>query len=406
MVANTPAKYKYKAFDNKKNIVIAGFQQARNEMELDGFLRASKLDLIWCKRIEERASIFASKKVTKKDLISIFIHMEQLEKAGVNILDSLGDLRDFSDRQGIKDLASNLHESIKDGLVLSDAMEKNTNVFDNVTISLVRMGEKTGSLQLAFKNICDNIKWSESIKRKTMKAIKYPLFSLIVMLGVVALMLTLVVPKVTSFILEQDIPLPSYTTALIATSEFFQKNFFKMIVTGFGLYLAYKIAYRKPNLRLKIDFIKLKLPLVGKVMQKIDLSKFTKIFGVTFAAGIPILECITIAGNTVSNMAIKNDISRIRTDISNGQKLAVSVKNSIFFPNMVVRMFKIGEESGSMSNAMGNVEYFYENEINDGIDNLVGSLNPIMMFVMGGLMIWVIAAVFGPIYGSFDQMGQ
>ena len=135
------------------------------------------------------------------------------------------------------------------------------------------------------------------------------------------------------------------------------------------------------------------------------MSKFTRFFGVTFASGIPVLECLQISGDIVKNTVLKTDIERVKEEVSDGKSVYNALASSQYFPSMVLRMFKVGEESGNMTDAMENIQYFYSMEINDSIDKIIGTLQPSIIFVMGGLMAWVIVAVFGPIYGNFDNFG-
>lgn len=399
-------KYTYKALDQKKNRIVKGTIQAEHERALEQILMDSNLTLISAKEIKK--SIFDLtflEKITTKDLITFFIHLEQLERAGVPLLDSLADLKEFSEKQQMKDISANMYESVKSGKLLSEAMEKHTKIFDNVMINLVRMGEKTGGLQEAFRNIYENLKWNADIRRKTIKAIRYPIFSLVIMIIVAGIMLKVVVPKVTKFIMDQGIKVPTYTITLIKTSEFFQKYFFKMILFGIILFILIKILSRIKSVRYYVDLIKLKIPLIGNIIIKIEMSKFTKFFGVTFASGIPILDCLTISSDIVTNTVLKDEIIRVRQDVSDGSSVSSAISTSLFFPSMVIRMLKIGEDSGNMTDAMANIQYFYSTEIDDSIDQIIGSLQPIIMFVMGGLMAWIVLAVFGPIYTNFDNLG-
>ncbi|HSQ98053.1 MAG TPA: type II secretion system F family protein [Rickettsiales bacterium] len=400
-------KYIYRALDQKRNKVVKGTMQTANEFALEQTLLESNLILISYKEIGK--GIFSNlsflDRITSKDLITFFIHLEQLEKAGVPLLDSLSDLKDFSNNQKMKDVASDLFESVKGGKLLSEAMGKYPRVFTEITISLVKMGEKTGGLQIAFKNIYENIKWAMEIKRATIKAIRYPLFTLFVMFIVTGIMLKIVVPKVTGFILDQGIAVPWYTTALIKTSEFFQNYFFSSIVYSIIIYILIKILSKNKVIKLQIDSLKLKIPILGDIITKIEMSKFTKFFGVTFSSGIPVLECLTISGNIVRNSVLREEIERIQQQVSDGKSVSNAMSSSGYFPNMVLRMLKVGEESGNMGEAMENIQYFYTSEINDTIETIIGALQPTIMFIMGGLMGWVIAGVFGPIYGNFDNFG-
>jgi type IV pilus assembly protein PilC len=143
---------------------------------------------------------------------------------------------------------------------------------------------------------------------------------------------------------------------------------------------------------------------MGGVIQKIELSKFSKFFGLTFSAGIHVLECLTIASNVVQNAFIREEIDIIKQKVSDGKTVGKAISECDTFPFIVVRMFKIGEESGNIEEAMGNISYFYDSEINESIENMVASLKPIIMLLMGSLLCWVMAAVFGPIYGNFANM--
>jgi type IV pilus assembly protein PilC len=398
-------KYTYRALDQNKNKIVKGSVQLPNEYALEQTLAESNLALISFKEVKKAISFSFLEKITTKDLIAFFIHLEQLEKAGVPLLDSLSDLKDFSTNQKIKDISTDIYESVKNGKLLSEAMEKHPKVFDQLMISLIAMGEKTGNLYTAFKNITENIKWSAEIKRKTVKAIRYPLFSLGIMILVAAIMLKVVVPQVTGFIMEQGIDVPGYTTALIATSNFFQKYFVTIFLIIISIFIAVKILSKNKTIKRKVDQLKLKLPLIGDIITKIEMSKFTKFFGVTFSSGILVLECLEISGNVVKNAALRAEIERIKQDVSDGTSVSDALATSHYFPNMVLRMFKVGEDSGNIVDAMGNIQYFYATEIDDSIEKIIGTLQPMIMFVMGGLMAWVIAGVFGPIYGNFDNFG-
>ena len=398
--------FSYKALDVKNNKIINGRIEAPNEIAVDQMLSESNLILIKAKEIKNSflTNLLTDRKITQKELITLFITLEQFERAGVPILDSLKDLSTFSSNPRMKSTMQNIYEWVKNGDLLSDAMSKYPKIFDEVTVSLIAMGEKTGNLDVAFKNIYENIKWNMEMKRKTVKAIKSPLFSLSLLLVVGAILLKVVVPKVLGFVLEQEIDIPSYTKALVATSDFLENNFFKIIVSIVVFFIIFKILLKNVNIKIKFDKLKLKLPIFGQILVKLDMSRFTKFFGITFSSGIPVLKCIDIANNVVVNKYLKTEIEYIKAKVTEGKTIAKCIEDSEVFPFIVKRMFKVGEESGNIEEAMTNVQYFYNTEINDSIDKIVGSLQPMILFFMGGLMVWIIAAVFGPIYGNFANM--
>jgi type IV pilus assembly protein PilC len=153
-----------------------------------------------------------------------------------------------------------------------------------------------------------------------------------------------------------------------------------------------------------VDDVVLKTPIMGTVARKINLARFTHFFAVLFNSGIGILEALTAAKNVVSNRVLKESIDLMSKSVSDGTSLTTAMRLSNQFPNLVVRMFKIGEESGNMTESLENVNFFYEKEINDAVENMVGLIQPVLTVVMGLLIFWVIAAVFGPLYQSFSKM--
>ena len=401
--------FTYKGIYNQTGKIIRGRIEAPTERAVEQILSESNITLITAKE-EKQSKLMAviskyTGKIKPKEVISMFVTLEQFERAGVPLLDSLGDLKDFSSNVKMKDMMQDIYEAVKGGSLLSDAMKKYSTLFGDVNISLVAMGEKTGELANSFKNIADNLKWDLEIKRKISKAIIGPMFQLGLLVVIAVVMLKVVVPKVLTFILDQEIAIPSYTTALIKTSDFIEKYFFLIVAVIIGIFVSIKILRKASNtFKVKMDSIKLKIPIVGAVMQKIDLSRFSKFFGITFASGIPVLECIEIAKAIVANFYVKDEIETIKQKVSDGSSMAKALAESTIFPFIVQRMFKVGEESGNIKNAMDNIDYFYDSEINDGIELIVSSIKPIMLFVIGGLLSWVIVAVFGPIYGNFANI--
>lgn len=397
-------KYRYKAISRESGKIVRGTLQAENPTNLEFTLRENNLELINFTEVKEsKLASFLAGKITTKDIISIFVHLEQLDKAGVTILDSLSDLREGTDSPKIRDLAQDMHEAVKGGKMLSEAMADHKKVFAPVIVNLVKASEKTGSLHEAFGNILHNIRWSAEIKRKTVKAIRYPLFSLLVMFGTMAMMLKVVVPKVTKFVIDQGIELPIYTRALMGFSSFFQNYMWLMILLPILLVVGLKLARLNDFTAVKVDDIKTRLPVFGKLIVKLEASRFCHFFATSFKGGIPVLECLKITEDVIQNKAIKESVAMVGEKVSEGNSLASSIALTGYFPNLVVRMFKVGEESGNMVDALQNIEYFYNKEVNDSIDKMIGVIQPSLTFVMGGLMGWIVVAVFGPLYGSFGN---
>ncbi len=396
-------RYSYKAI-KENGQYISGKIMADNPAELTTMLRSTHMELISYKAEKISSGFSFFDKIKTKDLMSIFIHLEQLDKAGVPIVDAISDLKDTADSTKIRNLMQEIHESIKKGSLFSESLAKHPEIFSSVYVGLISAGEKTGKLSQAFASIVDDLKWSSDLKRKAKKATVGPMFGLLVMMAVMGVMMGVVVPKVTGFLVLQSIAMPAATTSLIAFSNFVQEYWILLILALPTLFITLKILRKVPEMDVKIDAVKLKIPVIGPIIVKIDSAKFCQFFAMTFRSGLGVIECLDAAGMVLSNAAMKRSILVVKQQVSDGQSLAKAIAYSGLFPALVVRMFKVGEDSGNMSDALQNIQFFYDREINDSIDRLVGMIQPTLTMTMGGMIAWVTIAVFGPIYGSFSNI--
>ncbi len=396
--------YRYKVV-NDHGEYVSGRISAENPSDLATILRSTGLELISF-REEKRSSLSFAKKIQSKDLITMFVHLEQLEKAGVSIIESISDLKETADLVPVKNLMQEIYESIKNGNLFSESLAKRPDIFSPIHIGLIKMGEKTGNLANSFSSIVEDLKWTMDIRRKTKKATIGPSFGIFTMFIVLGIMTSVVVPKVTGFITSQGLELPAMTVALISFSDFFQ-NYWP-IITFFApaLWILIKIASRNEEIAVKIDAIKIHLPIFGPIVNKIDSAKFCQLFAMTFKSGLGVIECLESSSGVIKNRAIKRSINYVKQQVSDGKSLAKSLQETGYFPNLVIRMFKIGEESGNMDSALNNIRFFYDREINDSIDKLVGMIQPTLTIVMGGMIAWITIAVFGPIYGTFSNLNN
>jgi type IV pilus assembly protein PilC len=346
-----------------------------------------------------------SKKIKGKDLILLCTHFEQLDKAGVPITQAIEDLRDSEDNNKFRDLMQDIYESVKSGKMLSEAMAEYPRTFDELFVGLVKAGEKTGNLSRSFAYLGEHLKWSEEIKRKTKKAIRYPIFLLVVVFAVTAIMMIIVIPKLSEFLLKQEFDLPFYTQALIDFSGFFQNNWQLMIAFPIVFYIINKILYKTiiPYAYM-MDRVVLSLPYIGNTMLKIDVARFSQFFLITFKSGIDVIDCFTIVEKVVNNKVIKQSISEISQDISEGNSISNSLRLSEKFPNLVIRMFEVGEKTGNMEDSLKNIKFFYDKEVNDSVEAMVGVIQPTLTLIMGLLLLWISLSVFGPLYSSFSQI--
>lgn len=395
--------YNYSAI-NKTGRTIRGTISAENIIDLESRLKEIDLDLVKSSEARLKKAVFGSK-VSSKDLIMLCLHLEQLSRAGVPIHEALGDVRDATDSAKLRDIMAGVLESVKGGEKISDALSQYPRVFDSVFIGLIKAGEKNGNLTESFVQMSDHLKWTAELRRKIKKAMRYPIAMLFVMSAVISILMVAVVPKLLKFLIDQGFDIPMHTRALIAVSYAFQNYWYIIFGVPTIIFITIKMLNRyHKGFSYRFDGFVLRMPIIGKVVQKINLARFTHFFSVMFKSGIHIPEALLAAREVVNNKVMSESIETVHRSVTEGNSLTASLRISNQFPNLVIRMFKVGEDSGNLTESLENINFFYNREVNDSVDNMVGLIQPMLTLVMGALIFWVIAAVFGPLYQSFSKM--
>ena len=399
-------KFNYRAIDNQGR-AVRGSISAANEQDLAQQLSERGMELIEAKSMEtkKRKSAFNAK-VKTRDMVQLFVHLEQLQKAGVPLLDGLSDIRDTTESAKLRDIMTEVYRDVSEGNSLSEAMSNHPSVFTNIFISLIGAGEETGNLSKSFTQLIHHLKWTDAMDTKVKKATRYPKILGVVMLGVVTLMMAYVVPQVLGFLESMDQELGFVTTSLIATSDFFVANGLYVAIGIVAFIVFIKVGRAmSTGFRYQTDKIALNSPMMGPLIRKIALSRFAQTFGVLFNSGLEILKCLEAAQKTAGNLIMQEALEGVREQVKEGNPISVALNNSGEFPSLVVRMVKIGEESGNLTGVLEQVAEFYDKDVNEAVDAMIQMIEPLMTVVLGGIMLWIAAAVFGPIYDSFSNMG-
>lgn len=401
-------KFKYKAL-SEKGRQVRGVLSARDEVDLTNQLQSAGLELMDCRLIEEKKGILAgltrTRKVKIRDLLQFFIHMEQMQSAGVPLLDALADIRDTTENEALRDMLTEVYRSVSDGSSLSEAIEKHPKVFTNLYVSLIRAGEDTGDLTASYKQLIDYLKWVAHMQAKIRKATRYPMIVMGVVFLTIVIMMGYVVPQIVGFIKNMKMELPFYTVALMKTSEFFQAYWWAVLGTPVILFILIKIMCRmSENFAYKVDSAILGMPVVGNLVRKITIARYAQTFGALFAAGIDIVGSLNSARQTVNNLVMIDALERVERYIQSGQPLSEAFNASGEFPSMVVRMLRVGEESGNLTAVLNQVSEFYTKDVDEAVEGLIAMIEPTLTGVLGGVILWIAAGVFGPIYSSLGKL--
>jgi len=392
--------FQYKAIDASGKF-ITGSLDAGNTNDLELRLEKMDLDLVTFRQKEPGSDLFGRNKIGRRDLINFSFYLEQLTRAGVPILEGLADLRDGEDNPTFRDVITGLIEAIEGGNSFSQALALYPKIFDDVFISLIRVGERSGRMSHVLVDITETLKWQDELLGKARKIMTYPAVIGTLVLSVVMFMMIFVVPDIMDAIVGLGGAIPLETRILMATSHFLVDFWYLVLAAPFAIYYILKYFYRtSSSARFKLDGILLKLPIIGTVNEKIKISRFTRYFSLMFASGITVLDAINLSKGVLSNTVLEDGIERAWQQISEGSSISEAFKNIGIFPPLVVRMLRVGESSGQMDKSLNNVSYFFDRDINDSIEKMEPVLQTSLMATIGLIVMWLALSVLGPIYDT------
>ncbi len=404
----TNQRFKYRGI-NMKGRPVRGVMGAASEVDLYARLQSSGIELVQCSSLDKKKGMLAGMglggRVKVRDLIQLFLHMEQMQSAGVPLLDCLSDIRDTAEQDSLRDMMSEIHRDVSEGNSLSEALAQHPKVFTNLYISLIAAGEETGDLTSSYLQLIKYLKWVDKMQAKVRKATRYPMILVAVVILTVVIMLGFVVPEIVGFIKNLDQELPFATTSLMATSDFFQKYWWGVLGAPIVLAIIWFVMRRmSDDIAYRQDVFLLTMPLFGPLIRKINIARFAQTFGALFASGIDVLQGLDHASKTVNNLAIIDALDGVKEQVKAGSPLSEAFNASGEFPSMVVRMLKVGEESGNLTVVLDQVAEFYTADVDESVEGLIAMIEPSLTAVLGGMILWIAVAVFGPIYGSFENL--
>ena len=397
------ALYAYKAMNDGGRVVF-GRMDAINPVDLEMRLKRMGLDFINGNPVQQSPFGFGGK-VPRRELINFCFHLEQLTRAGVPIIEGLTDLRDSIAHPHFRAVIASMIESIEGGQTLSQAMGEYPRVYDGVFQSLIRAGEDTGNLQDVLKSLVESLKWQDELSAHTKKLIMYPAFLGTVVLGVTLFMMIYLVPKMAGFIKTMGQQLPPQTRLLIMTSDFLVNYWYVVIglplLAGIAIFVAVR---SNEQARYRFDAARLGVPLIGEIQRKIILSRFAGLFAMMYASGISVLESIRATENAVGNLVIKEGLQKVGEMIGEGQNITEAFRNAGLFPPLVIRMLRVGENTGGLDTALINVSYFYNRDVKESIERVQAMIEPAMTLIVGVILGWVMLSVLGPIYDVITKL--
>ena len=325
--------------------------------------------------------------------------MATMMRAGVPLVQAFDIVADGVDKPKLADLIRTVRTDVAGGNSFASAIRKHPNQFDELFCNLVDAGEQSGALEQMLDRIATYKEKTESLKAKVRKAMTYPIAVLVVAVIVSGILLVKVVPQFEQVFQGFGAELPAFTQMVIGFSEFAQAYWW-MILLGmvFAGFVIAQVHKRSVGFRESLDRLVLKLPVAGGIVEKSSVARYARTLSTTFAAGVPLVDALnSVAGSTGNSVFVKA-VYRVRDDVSTGQQLNFSMRNTGVFPNMVTQMVAIGEEAGALDDMLDKSASYYEEQVDNAVDNLTSLMEPIIMSVLGVLVGGLIIAMYLPIF--------
>ncbi|HCX33570.1 MAG TPA: type II secretion system F family protein [Rhodocyclaceae bacterium] len=397
------AAYRYRAM-NPRGRVVSGQIEAINLVDLEMRLRRMDLDFINGSPRSGRQWSPAGD-VSRRERINFCFHLEQLLRAGVPILEGLGDLRDSITDPRFRAIVAGLIESIEGGRTLSQAMAAHPEAFGRVFVSLVRAGEDTGRLPEVLHNLSESLKWEDELASHTRKLVIYPAIVATIVLVVTGFMMIYLVPQMASFFQMTGNRLPAQTVLLIAVSRLFVGYWWALAGVPVAALLALRVLVRsRPSARYRFDALKLAVPVAGAILRKIVLARVAGVLAMMYSSGIPLIDAVRATSEVAGNSVIRTGLLRAGELMSEGQNVTAAFEATGLFPPLVLRMLRVGQSTAALDTALANVSYFYNRDVREAIEKLQAVVEPALTLVLGMLLLWVMLAVLGPIYDIIARL--
>lgn len=340
-----------------------------------------------------------AKKITQGDITVFTRQMSTMLAAGIPLIQSFEIVGRGLDHKSLYDLIMKLKGDVESGVTFAEALQKHPKYFNELYCNLVDAGEQSGSLETMLSNLATYKEKTESLKGKIKKALFYPAAVMVIAFLVSAALLIFVIPQFEELFAGFGAELPYVTRVVIQLSAFFQAYwwlvFGSMGLSVYGLITAIK---RSRAFAHGVDRLMLKLPAIGPILEKAAIARFARTLSITFAAGLPLVDALKSVAGATGNILYSNATDQIREDVTTGQQLQFAMRATDLFPNMVIQMVAIGEESGALEEMLGKVADFYEEEVDNAVDSLSSLLEPLIMVILGVIVGGLVIAMYMPIF--------
>ncbi|MBM3324160.1 MAG: type II secretion system F family protein [Calditrichaeota bacterium] len=381
---------------------VEGELEARDKGEVVAKLRTRHIVVSEVRAKPKEIKLPSRARVTTKDLAIFARLFSTMVNAGLPIDQCLDILASQVSNRGFRKVISEVHQSVSGGASLAEALAKQKRVFDNLFVHMVEAGEAGGALAMIFGRLALYLEKINALKRKVKGAMIYPAVVLTVAVGATIFLLVKVIPVFANMFAQMDATLPAPTLFVIGLSHLVQKALLPGFVMTIVFAFLLRRFYRTENGKYLVDKTMLKVPVIGMVIRKTAVARFTRTLGVLISSGVPILQGLDITAKTAGNAIIQRAIERTRRSISEGKTITVPLRESGVFPPMVVQLISVGEQTGGLAEMLGKIADFYDEEVDAAVAAMTSLIEPVVIVLMGGLIGGMLIAMYLPM---FDLVG-
>jgi len=368
------------------------------------FLRSQRLIPVSVREKPAGFSFSLGKKVKNRDIVIMTRQFSTMVNAGLPLVQALDILVKQTDSEVLEKALGTVLHDVESGNTLADAIAQHPKVFTELYVNMVAAGETGGILDTIMDRLAEFLEKNESLARKVKAAMIYPAVVSVVALGAIVVLLLFVIPTFQAMFASFDQQLPLPTRVVIAASDFLQSYWWALLAGGIGGGSLFKGWIATSAGRLTFDRILLKLPILGNVVLKSAVSRFTRTLGTLMSSGVSILEGLEITAKTSGNRVIHDAIIESRTSIAGGESISKPLERANVFPPMVTQMINVGEETGDLDGMLSKIADFYDDEVDVAVEGLLKAMEPIMIVVLGSIVGGMIVAMYLPIFGVINTI--
>jgi len=387
---------------------VKGQIEAKDRASVISSLRKNQLIVVSIRQAKEKDFLWFKKRgrVKLEDLVLFTRQLSALVKAGISLMRGLSILISQVENRYLKEIITSMVTKIESGASLSDAMASHPHVFSHLYINMIKAGEFSGALDNILERLAVYLESINTINRKVRAAFIYPSIIMAVAILITAVLFLKVIPGFKSIFESLGANLPLPTQVVFKISELFQKHFLSLVVIAVILGIALKRLMKIPRFKMMQDRGKLNLPVVGKVVRKVVIARFTRTLSTLLKSGVSILVALDIGGKTSGNKIIEDMLSKVISRVSKGERIGDALAGNKVFPPLVVNLIAVGEETGDISSMLDKIAFFYEEEVDNAVSSLTALIEPFIILFLGVLIGGIVLAIFLPILQLTQIVGR